>query len=553
MNRKTILKKIHSLFLLSVTEIVRFVVRFFLKDAEIFLQRYPLLTAEPAVAWHYLRLSIGDILEYSTTKKPLLIKLVFTFSMLIGLTVMSLGLIIGFNQTRALHEQTTHFSMVLATQTARTLAPPLLLNNKSEMTLIIVNSMKETSITSASIYGSDYSLIRTYGLNNNAAVFPVNKIEDTQKNEGFDSSIKLLFESTNSLIQYTLPIKLDNLMLGYLSLTFDYSPLETIRLKTLSIIIMTTLIALIIGGIAAFYVSSLLFKSLSGILSANEMMRKINQDEDKHNPANKYRRKDELEALMDSMNSMNKGLLEKDKVEEFFSHYVTSQVATQVSKDLDAVESVKLGGEHVMASVFFADIVGFTSLSETLNPQEISNLLNVYFSKIVEVVNFCNGRVDKFIGDCAMVVFGVPEKNPQHAFNCIACGWMILQLVEQLNDKREAEGAVTVEFRIGANSGMMLAGNMGSTERMEYTVVGDSVNMASRLSGTGEPGELIITEDVIVEQGLEEFVLTEAKDLIKLRGKKLPIKILNVKDILTPFKEKMLNEIPRIIAGEVKK
>jgi adenylate cyclase len=354
--------------------------------------------------------------------------------------------------------------------------------------------------------------------------------------------------------RYTVPIKHEDLVLGYLSLSFDYSELEAIRIKTLHTILLVTITALIIGTMAAFYISSLLFKPLSDLIAASEAMHHINSGEDKHhyNHKTKYPRKDELQVLMESMNNMNKGLLQKDKVESVFSRYVSPQVANQVLKDLDNIESVKLGGEHVMASVFFADIVGFTSLSETLKPQEVSDLLNVYFSKIIEVVNFCNGHVDKFIGDCAMVVFGVPETNQRHAFNCIACAWMILQLVIQLNDKREAEGEVAVEFRIGANSGMMLAGNMGSTERMEYTVVGDSVNLASRLSGTGEPGELIITEDVFIEQGLEGFVLTEVKDLIKLRGKKLPVKILNVKDILTPFKEQMLNEIPRIVAGEIK-
>jgi adenylate cyclase len=353
--------------------------------------------------------------------------------------------------------------------------------------------------------------------------------------------------------RYTIPIKHEQLVLGYLSLSFDYANLEAIRVETLHNIIAITLITLIIAFMAAFYVSSLLFKPLNDLLVASEAVYRINLGEDKHDAKNKFVRKDELQVLMESMNQMNKGLLQKDKVEAFFSRYVSAQVANQVLKDLDNIESVKLGGEHVMASVFFADIVGFTSLSESLQPQEISELLNEYFSKIIEVVSFCNGHVDKFIGDCAMVVFGVPERNKHHAFSCVACAWMILQLVEQLNDKREAEGAVTVEFRIGANSGMMLAGNMGSTERMEYTVVGDSVNLASRLSGTGEPGELIITEDVFIEQGLEGTVQTEIKDLIKIRGKKLPVKILNVKDILTPFKEQMLNEIPRIIAGETKK
>lgn len=548
----TIGKKIDYLILLSLTKTVKLIVHLFFKDAELFLQHYPLLTAERSAAWHYFRLSVGEIIEYRSAKKPLLIRLTVTFSALIGFAVISLGGIIGFNQAQTLQNQTIQFNLILAAQTARTLESPLLLNNKPEMELIISNAMKETTIASASIYGSNYALIKTYGTNNNISTFPAKKIEYSQENRDFDTALDNLLGKVNRMTRYTLPIKVDNLTVGYLSLTFDYSKLERVRLKTLSTIIIVALNALIIAIIAAFYVSGRLFKLIDAQLKANELNRKINLNEDKHNPANKYQRKDELQAFMESMNQMSKGkgLLQKDKVEAFFSHYVSTQEA---AKDLDTIESVKLGGEHVMASVFFADIVGFTSLSESLNPQEISDLLNVYFSKIVEVVNFCHGRVDKFIGDCAMVVFGVPEKNPQHAFSCVACGWMILQLLEQLNDKREAEGLVTVEFRIGANSGMMLAGNMGSTERMEYTVVGDSVNLASRLSGTGEPGELIITGDVFVEQGLEESVLTEEKDLIKLRGKKLPVKILNVKDILTPFKAQMLNEIPRIIAGEVKK
>ena len=119
-----------------------------------------------------------------------------------------------------------------------------------------------------------------------------------------------------------------------------------------------------------------------------------------------------------------------------------------------------------------------------------------------------------------MVVFGVPNKNDQHAFKNIACAWMILRLVEALNKKRKAAGELTVEFRIGANTGMMLAGNMGSHDRMDYTVVGDAVNFASRLSHVADPGELIIANDMFDEQKLRDKVLVEDKALIQLRGKK---------------------------------
>lgn len=547
-----ICKKIKYVFLLSLTEALKPVVRFFLKDAEFFLQRYPLLSKDSGDSWHSFYLNIGELIAYSLAKRPLFIKLALFFTMTICSAIISLGALISFLQAQTLQEQATQFNKALTTQAAYVLETPLLLNNKEAITTIVMNLMRETTTASITIYASDYSVIKTYGTNGYKAVFPKNAIEYTQQNPDELEIVNNMLGKVKQMNRYTIPIQYNALVIGYLSVAFNYSDLENIRVQTLEIIFLITCIAFLIAITAAFYISSLLFKPFNELLAASESIHKINFGEDKHNPKNLFDRKDELEVLMDSMNHLNKGLLQKDKVEAFFSRYVSAQVANQVLKDLDNIESVKLGGEHVMASVFFADIVGFTSLSEALQPQEISSLLNEYFSKIIEAVTFCNGRVDKFIGDCAMVVFGVPEKNPHHAFNCVACAWMILQLIAKYNDKREAEGAVTVEFRIGANSGMMLAGNMGSTERMEYTVVGDSVNLASRLSGTGEPGQLIITEDVFIEQGLESSVLTEVKDLIKIRGKTLPVKILNVKDILHPFKEQMLNELPRIIAGETK-
>jgi hypothetical protein len=107
MNWNTISKKINYIFLLSLTEVVRIIVRFFLKDAEIFLKRYPLLTAEPSAAWHYFRLSVGDILEYGSAKRPLFIKLVVLFWVLIGFSVISLGVVMGFNQAKTLQNQAT--------------------------------------------------------------------------------------------------------------------------------------------------------------------------------------------------------------------------------------------------------------------------------------------------------------------------------------------------------------------------------------------------------------------------------------------------------------
>jgi adenylate cyclase len=124
---------------------------------------------------------------------------------------------------------------------------------------------------------------------------------------------------------------------------------------------------------------------------------------------------------------------------------------------------------------------------------------------------------------------------------------MILELVRQMNQQRHKNGLTPVEFRIGVNSGTMLAGNMGSKERMEYTVVGDAVNLASRLSHAGEPGQVIITEEMLGSEVLVDRVVTTHRGKIKLRGKKEPVSIFHTRDIQDPFRARMLEEIRRII------
>lgn len=146
-----------------------------------------------------------------------------------------------------------------------------------------------------------------------------------------------------------------------------------------------------------------------------------------------------------------------------------------------------------------------------------------------------------------MIVFGVPEEYKEHSFYSLACAWMILELVRQMNEQRQRKGLAPVEFRIGVNSGTMLAGNMGSTERMEYTVVGDAVNLASRLSHAGEPGQIIVTEEMLGAEELVDRIVTTHRGKIKLRGKSEPVSIFHIRDIQSPFRARMLEEIRRIL------
>lgn len=479
----------------------------------------------------------GFVVKNLSLSVTIQLSLIYSLILLAGLTALS-GFI-AYKQTELLEKQAAQLSIAFISQAANTLKTPLLASSETGIASAAGKLREEKSIIGINIYDKESALVYADGFTPKEVHFP-------EQNESYTQYVEELNDTLIDIertISYTVEIKYDTLLLGYLSVSFEQAVLGESRAEILKMLMLTALPTLLLCILTAIYLGRLVTRPLNDLMNASTAISKSHSGFD----ASIGEDKDEFDILMDSLSNMNKGLLQKDRVEAVFSRYVSAQVAHEVLKDLDSLEEVELGGEHLMASVFFADIVGFTSLSETMEPQEISDLLNVYFSKVTEVVSFCKGHVDKFIGDCAMVVFGVPVQNKQHAFDCIACAWMVLQLLDELNRRRELEGKMRVEFRIGANSGMMLAGNMGSSERMEYTVVGDAVNLASRLCGTAEPGELIITEDVFVEQTLERLILTEDKDFIRLRGKKLPVKTLAVKDILSPFKQQMLDEIPLII------
>jgi adenylate cyclase len=150
-------------------------------------------------------------------------------------------------------------------------------------------------------------------------------------------------------------------------------------------------------------------------------------------------------------------------------------------------------------------------------------LVNDYFGSFARAGSFCKGTVNKFIGDCVMILFGVPEPDNQHALNAVICGQAIIQLAAEINAQRRNTGQPTVEFRIAVNSGLMLAGNLGSSERMEFTVVGNSVNLAARLCEQAEVNQLVLTPDTMAEPGVTEQVTPALLPRLDLKGYERPM------------------------------
>ena len=176
------------------------------------------------------------------------------------------------------------------------------------------------------------------------------------------------------------------------------------------------------------------------------------------------RRNDELGQLIEAVNNMGHGLYQKSQLEDRLAGFVNKDIARKVVSELD---TVKLGGERVDASVLFADIVGFTSMSEEMTPEQVAELLNEYFYYFTLCAKPFFGTVDKFIGDCVMVMFGAPRADKNHHFHAVACAVLMVKLTEQLNEERRKKGLPVVSLRIGINSGDMVAGVLGTADKME--------------------------------------------------------------------------------------
>ncbi|MDX9874649.1 MAG: adenylate/guanylate cyclase domain-containing protein [Spongiibacteraceae bacterium] len=240
------------------------------------------------------------------------------------------------------------------------------------------------------------------------------------------------------------------------------------------------------------------------------------------------KRNDEFGSLMDAINDMGQGLVRKGQVEELMRQLLDRDIADKL---LANVEPVRMGGEKVRATVLFADIVGFTSLSEKMSPEEVNSFLNEYFSYLDICARFYFGTVDKFIGDAVMVLFGVPRSDPEHQYHALACALLMQRLIVRLNQQRAAQGLPCATLRIGLNTGDMLAGLIGSRMRMEYTVVGDAVNLASRLCNEAESGQIIIEQSVFEEVSQKHpLVVTDSWE-VELRGKSAPMRVYAISGI----------------------
>jgi adenylate cyclase len=213
----------------------------------------------------------------------------------------------------------------------------------------------------------------------------------------------------------------------------------------------------------------------------------------------------------------------RKEIKNAFQHYVAPTVVDHM---LETVDQLHLGGERKQLTALFSDIRGFTSISEKMSPEELVRFLNEYLSAMTKIVLHYQGTVDKYMGDAIMAFYGAPLEQPDHAFRaCKSAVDMIVRLKE-LRKGWESRGLPPMNIGIGINSGEMSVGNMGSEERFDYTIMGDNVNLASRLEGINKQyGTNIVISQFTYELVQDNSFIIRELDSVRVKGKQEPVTI----------------------------
>jgi adenylate cyclase len=209
-----------------------------------------------------------------------------------------------------------------------------------------------------------------------------------------------------------------------------------------------------------------------------------------------------------------------------FERYFAPNVAADIAQQQGAIRT---GGERRPTTVLFSDIRGFTAIAESMGPDAIAKLLSEYFTEMVEVIFEHGGTLDKFIGDAIMALWGAPIAHADDPDRALRAALAMQRAIARLNERWAAEGRPEIGVGIGINHGEVFVGNIGSHRRLEYTVIGDAVNVAARLCAEAGPGEILVSESLLGV--IRDHVSTEYLPEMALKGKAQMVQVYRVRDL----------------------
>lgn len=392
---------------------------------------------------------------------PIAHKVALALATIAVLTLGTMWLIVANNLNSLLKQQTHAVGDTLAMNLAKSAVEARLADDLLSLNVIVTNVAETTGVRSAQVLDSNHKVLA-----------------HSNSPSSTSSPKQELFQA---------PMTINGVIAGYAQIELDGSIIaETIK-RSLMLMSISAAVVFVVAMMFTVILTRHLTRPISDLTRAAKEIHAGNLEfrlsEKRH---------DEFGTLIRSFNEMARGLLERDKLKNSFSQYVPKPVATNLLGTANGTSKVPL--KTMNATVMFTDMVEFTQLCEHRSADEVAEILNGYYDNVIRSCESYHGLIDKFIGDGAMVLFDNGDHDSNHALNAICAARLFLTLIKHSNKQRRLEGKPSLHFRIGIHTGKILAGSLGSQDRMQYTAVGDTVNLASRLCDLCQHNSLLISD-----------------------------------------------------------
>jgi adenylate cyclase len=438
---------------------------------------------------------------------PIRVKLSIAITFIIWLTILILSFVILARQKEHLYLQTVKTGKVSLNYFANNANIPLLNDDILRLNRLIKEASSVEGILYAIIVDHQQMIKAHTDHTQIGALLPTFDNAGELKQDGNVTYFHYTLASGSHVLNLSRPVTFKDKVLGtvHVGVSLDFIK-DLIRKESLSIVILSFFIVLL--GISIAILLGIGFsRPITKLVLAAKEIGKGNF----HYKINMVR-KDEFGDLATAFNYMAEELLKKLLIQKSFGRYVSPEVMEMI---LSQPEETWLKGTRSEASILFTDIRGFTAYSETRDPEEVVEALNEYFEITTQSILKYGGYIDKFIGDAVLGVFGVPVHYDDHAERAVRAAMDMQKELQQQSGKNK--NPFLSKIGIGINSGVVVSGNLGSQVKMEYTVIGDSVNVASRLNSLAGPGEIIISEPIL--EWVKNMVTVTALPPQKIKGK----------------------------------
>ena len=435
-------------------------------------------------------------------------------------TILLLNFLILSKQKERLYRQTIKIGKISLNYFSSNASIPILEDNILRLNTLI----KEAS----AVDGLLYAII----VNNNQIIkahTDINKIDtnfekfdnmEDVKREGDVTYFNYFSKSGEHVLNLTSSISFKDKELGKVHVGVSIDFIKKLIHKERMSIILISLFVILFGIVVAMFLGFRFSRPLSNLVLATK---EIGAGNYQHKIV--LDRNDELGNLATAFNRMGDELWKNSLMQKSFGKYIGSEILDMI---LIEPESAWLKGRKNEATIIFTDIRGFTSYSEANEPEKVVEVLNEYFEIATRAIQNNGGYVDKFIGDSVLGVFGVPVYHENHVERAVRAA---IDMQKEFQKERETDNSLLQSVGIGINSGVVVSGNIGSSSKMEYTVIGDCVNVASHLNALAKSGEIIISKSVYVI--LSGIIKVEEFSPQYIKGKTEPIetfKVLSIKE-----------------------